>query len=253
MDAGLRTSKNQLGSSMLLERIKRVLTHGQTIFWLASLAMFAAYIWFSPDLALFFHRKITVTEQTVPGIVLVFALSVTSVWSYIFLLLPIYRKESLFDDKPTCWWVFHTIYWISIVLSAFFVFVYLVALSSEEETGAAAMAQAFEQVLTSPSIGGALYHYHLLVFVLLYTLMDMIVASASADTQIGQKFANVVIFIDTPILFTMCFIEFLFHPIIKTSFYYFEAGVVSFQLIASNFTVIALDIVAESFSGQPRS
>ena len=73
--------------------------------------------------------------------------------------------------------------------------------------------------------------------------MDFIIATAGTDAAVRKKFSNVVLFVDVPILLSMLFIETLFHPIITTSFYFFEAGVVSFQLIVGSFSVIALDML----------
>src|SRR5262249_2177751 len=114
---------------MLLERIKSICLERQTLFWLVALGAFGAYIVSAPDLSLPFDRKIKVSMHTVPGLVLAFALLVTFLWSYIFLLVPVYKMKYLFRGRPTCAAVFHTLFWFSSGLSGYFVFVYLVALS----------------------------------------------------------------------------------------------------------------------------
>ena len=216
----------------------------ETFYWFGCLVVLAIVIRFVPELPLPFQHKITINENTIPGIVIAFSILATAIWSYLFLLLPVHSMKDIFDDKPTCRYVFNGLYYSLFWASLFLVYVYLEALKGPAAVlGAAAVKQAFADSV--PIFGTLLNDFHLILFVAAYTVMDAIVAEACTDERKRRQFSDVVIFVDLPIFCTMVFIEVFLRPMIGLSFYYFEAGVVSFQLIFGSLSVVGFDVLED--------
>jgi hypothetical protein len=91
--------------------------------------------------------------------------------------------------------------------------------------------------------------FHLIIYVFLYSWMDLIVARASDSEDKRHLFCSIVTFIDGPILATMCFITIIVRPILNSDIYIFESGVISFQLVVGSLAVVGL----EYFEGREAS
>jgi hypothetical protein len=231
---------------MLLDRGLSFVRHRQIRFWAFWLIVLALGVRLTSEIPLFFfQRSIKVNENTIPGIVIVFAIFTTAAWSYKYLLVPVLQMEKeIFDDKPISKFVFNVLFGTSLAVSVFIFFVYCYALTGPASTsGAAAVKQAFFDV--NSVAGPFLDDYHLIIFVLLYTAMDIIVAVGSINQGVKRRFSDIVVFVDLPILFSMVFIGIILRPMIGLQFYYFEAGVVSFQLIFGSLSVIGFDVLED--------
>jgi hypothetical protein len=237
---------------MIRERTLSFFKRDQTIYWIVCLSLFALSVHFLPMLPLIFGRKIIINEHTLPGLVIAFSFTVTAIWSYWFLLLPIHdMRKTLFHEMPACKLVFFSLFYFSIGVSLFLLYVYCVALAealphlgTPPVSAANAVRQAFADSI--PNIGSLLNDYHLLLFVGLYSAMDAIVAFACENGKQKRQFFDVLIFIDIPIFLTMIFILFVLKPRLGENFYFFEAGVVSFQLIAGSLSAIGFAVLEDS-------
>jgi hypothetical protein len=235
----------------ILRQFKVFIFNKETLFWLFTAGVFAIVLKFELPVPLFYGHFISINQQTTPGLVLAFALAMTALWSYIFLIIPVYRMKGVFSQMRVRWLVFHITFWFSIALSLFFVGMYLTALADKSpcpnaeiiNDGAELILREFRSAV--PVVGLWLYDLHLIIFVVLYTIMDLMIAHSQADEQTRKKFRNVVVFVDTPIILTMATISFVFHPLLVKQFYYFEAGVIAFQLMAGSLSVIAIEMVNE--------
>jgi hypothetical protein len=237
---------------MLSDRGWPFIKNFQTIYWMFVISVFVAVLLTRSDVPLFIYDlKIPIAEETLPGLIIAFSILVTAIWSYIFLLLPMHKTKETFYGKPTCKIVFFFLCYFTLVAAIFLFVVYCVALKGNaSEVSYAAIRKVFSEA--SP-YGSFLHEHHLILFVLLYTIMDGLVAVACTDERQKRQFADVVIFVDIPILLSMAFIEFVLKPRIGSSFYLFQAGVVSFQLIAGSLSVIGLEVLEDRIDDARRA
>ena len=229
---------------MLIDRGWSFLTNRQTIYWIGVISGLILILALRRDIPLiFFGATIPISENTIPGIIIAVSILATALWSYAFLLLPIHNTEETFRDKPTCKVVFFLLCYGTLIAAFLLVFVYGIALKDgAHEFGYSAIRKTFAEA-GGPGI--LLHEYHLIAFVAVYTAMDSLVAVACTNERQKRQFADVVIFVDLPILLSMAFVQFVLKPKIGLSFHIFEAGVVSFQLIAGSLSVIGFEVLED--------
>lgn len=223
---------------MLLARGRYFLVHKQTIYWGAVSLVFAAYILRAVPLPIGFGRQLTVSSQTIPALIVMFAIGATSVWSYWFLNVPMIKRT--FNDSSFSSISFHVLFGLSVIGSGilFFVYLYAVAVSDANNATPHVLDEVFAQL---GPIGNALHTVHLMLFVGIYTMMDWIAARCAGDDDDRNLFSSIVMFVDVPILITMLFVTFVLRPALQGYAYFFEAGVISFQLIAGSLAVVGLE------------
>jgi cytochrome b561 len=222
--------------------------------WAVEIALFAAYLSWHPQLPFFFRRSILLDAHTLPGIVILFSMTTTLIWSYLYMLIPIVGERQGFPGIGGS--VFHFLFWVWAIVNFLTIFGYLWAISTpfapnaNEDFGY--IQRLFEAAL--PGVGGFLEELHPLLFVGIFTAMDFAVALFFQDEGVRRRFSNVVIFIDLPILVSFSFIEFLLRPYLHGHFQIMEAGVVASQLIAGSLSAMGMSVLerlAEEASGAP--
>lgn len=223
---------------MLIARGRYLLVHKQTWYWGALCLAFTLYIVLKMPLRVGFGKQLTISSQTIPALIVMFAISSTSIWSYWFLLAPVVRTFKRQGSLSSV--TFQCLFWTANVSSAilFVVYGYSVVVSDVHNGTQHVLDDVFAQLGV---IGNILHSIHLVLFVGIYTLMDWIVARFGDDDDDRAMFSSVVMFVDVPILLTMIVITTVLRPALGGYAYFFEAGAISFQLIAGSLAVVGLE------------
>jgi hypothetical protein len=230
------------------DRWKAFRTNRETIFWLVCFIVFTGFL-LSGTFPTIFARPIPVTPATTPGIVIIFSLITTAIWCYVFLLLPAIRHQKTVFANQSAWrLIFHFLFWSNIALNLLVLHLYLMGLTNvssptDPHSGEQAIRDAFST--TFPTIGIALFNIHLLLYLFMFACMDLIISICSDDPSYKNKFADVLVFVDIPMMGALLFIMLFLEGPLGNGYYPFEAGMIAFQLIAGSFGVIGLQIVED--------
>lgn len=199
-----------------------------------------------------FGRSITIDSDRLPAVIILYAIIVTTIWSYIFLLWPIAENRTFKGQHWCIRYLFQGLLVLSFIVSLGLSIYYFLAASDPSLT-------AVDSLKELAKIAGPFANFaraiHLVFFIFVYSLIDLLIAHASKGKSGEGRFASIFWFIDIPIFLTMLFVTTILGRILDDkSFYIFEAGVVSFQLIAGSLSVVGLEYFDElALASSPES
>ena len=165
---------------MLLTRGRYFLVHKQTKYWGVFSLIFALYIREAAPLPVGFGKHLTISSQTLPALIVMFAIGATSVWSYWFLLVPILRRTFKAENSLSSI-AFQALFFASGISSLvlFAVYGYAVVVSDVHTQTQQVLDNVFAQI---GPVGSTLYAIHLILFADIYTLSPLSISGWS-DTR----------------------------------------------------------------------
>lgn len=193
-----------------------------------------------------------VGTDKIPALIVAMSLFSTAAWTYWHLLIPVVRdnKEIFGENNPIFVW-FITFSVVLFIFSAYLILLYGWHVFLRDDFQPSDIYHFGDGGLGSRLFSDLVLHHHGFVFILLYTIVDIFVWWGAAKSHDGwrRRFANIVVFVDAPILFGIAAISFFIRPLMEApnthSYYFFESGAIAFQLLVGTLLVIALNLVAE--------
>ncbi|MCI3133137.1 hypothetical protein [Phenylobacterium aquaticum] len=200
---------------------------------------------------IFVYFGVKVTPEKVPAIIVAISLFSTAAWSYINLLFPAtWQSNSVFGNKIAVYLMFLTLFVIILIFSAGIVAFYASKIVRDDFSPNSLYVSGVELGNVGRIVDFVL-EYHAIVFVGLFTLIDLLVLWGSNRSHDGwrRRFSNIIVFIDAPILLGLLIVDTLLKNATGSgrefSFYFFEAGAIAFQLLVGTIFAMVLDVVED--------